>query len=88
MIDYQTNEQVKTMGSFVTFAFGYYSFELVDGEVIAFDEVNKRVLEKYDLKSNKFADQKFEIHYSIIIDDTDQEDFVILRLDDLHSLES
>lgn len=88
MIDYETNEQVKTVGIFITFAYGYYSFELPDGEVLAFDEVKNRVLEKYNLKSNEFSNQKFEITYSIILDDSDEEDFVILRLDDLHSLES
>jgi hypothetical protein len=88
MTYFESKEQVIAEGTFITYAYGYYSFELEDGEVLAFDEVDKRVLEKYDLKSRKFADCKFEIHYSIIIDDTDEEDFVILRLDDLRNLES
>jgi len=88
MIDYQMNEQVKTTGNFITFAYGYYSFELSDGEVLAFDEVSKKVLDKYDLKSKEYSGQKFEIHYSIILDDTDQEDFVILRLDNLTIMET
>jgi len=84
---YESIERVSTSGHFITFAYGYYSFELEDGEVLAFEEIKKSVLEKHDLKSNKFSDQKFEISYSIIVDDTDDEDFVILRLDNLNLIE-
>lgn len=80
---YQSTERVEVTGTFITYAYGYYSFELEDGEVLSFDEVKKTVVEKYDLKSDHFNGQKFKIYYSIIIDDMDDEDFVILRLDDL-----
>lgn len=30
MIDYQSNEQIKTEGTFLNFADGYYNFELND----------------------------------------------------------
>jgi len=80
---FESREQVTTEGAFITYAYGYYSFEIDGGEVLAFDEIEKGVLEKYDLKSDQFNGQKFEIFYSIIIDDMDDEDFVILRLDDL-----
>ncbi|MFD2568396.1 hypothetical protein [Pseudotenacibaculum haliotis] len=80
---FESREQVTTEGTFITYTYGYYSFEIDGGEVLAFDEIEKGVLEKYDLKSDQFNDQMFEIFYSIIIDDMDDEDFVILRLDDL-----
>lgn len=80
---FESREQVVVGGTFITYAYGYYSFELDDGEVLAFDEIEKEVLGKYDLKSDQFNGKKFEIFYSIIIDDMDDEDFVILRLDDL-----
>ena len=80
---FQSREQVTIEGSFVTYAYGYYSFEIDGGEVLAFDEIEKEVLEKYNLKTDQFSGQEFIIFYSIIIDDLDDEDFVILRLDDL-----
>ena len=80
---YESREQVTTKGTFVKYDYGYYSFEIDGGEVLAFDEIEKEVLEKYNLKSDLFNGLEFEIFYSIIIDDMDDEDFVILRLDDL-----
>lgn len=80
---YESKEQVKAVGSFITFAYGYYSFELEDGEVLAFDEINKTVLEEFNLRSNELSNEMFEISYSIIIDDMDDIDFVVLRLDSL-----
>ena len=80
---FESREQVTVEGIFINYANGYYSFEVDGSELLAFDEIEKEVLEKYDLKSDQFNGQKFEICYSIIIDDMDDEDFVILRLDDL-----
>ncbi|MEQ6122937.1 hypothetical protein AAON49_01890 [Pseudotenacibaculum sp. MALMAid0570] len=80
---FESRERVTTEGTFITYAYGYYSFEIDDGEILAFDEIDKLLLDKYDLKSDQLNGQKFEIFYSIIIDDMDDEDFVILRLDDL-----
>lgn len=87
MIYYQSTEEVKTEGRFVTFAYGYYSFELVDGELLAFEEINKGILEKYNLKSNELNGKNFEITYTIIIDDVDDQDFVILRLEHLNLID-
>ena len=81
---YQSTEKVRVVGTFITYAYGYYSFELEGGEVLSFDEIDHAVTKKYDLRSNQFNNQIFEIFYSIIIDDLDDEDFVILRLDDLN----
>ena len=84
---FESREQVTTVGTFITYAYGYYSFELDSGEVLAFDEIEKEILKKYDLKSDQLSNEKFEIFYSIIIDDLDDEDFVILRLDFLKKVE-
>lgn len=80
---YESTEQIKTIGSFISFSNGYYSFELDEGELIAFEEINTTILSTYELRSNKLSGEMFEVTYSIIIDDIDDEDFVILRLDDL-----
>lgn len=84
---YESTEQINVIGSFITFRNGYYSFELDEGEVLALDEIDKNVLEKYDLKSSKFEGKLFKITYSIIIDDMDDEDFIILRLDNLELIQ-
>lgn len=80
---YESREQIVTEGTFIAYDHGYYNFEIYGGEVLAFDEIDRKVLEEYDLKSNQLNNKKFEIFYSIIIDDMDDEDFVILRLDNL-----
>lgn len=68
---------------FITFGFGYFSFELQDGEVLVFEDVDQKVLDKYNLKSDEWNGLDFEITYCTIIEDLGNENFVSLRLDDL-----
>jgi hypothetical protein len=80
---YKNEEQAFTVGKFVTYGYGYYSFELGNEELLVFEEIKRSVLEKYNLKSKEFEGKYFEIEYSILTDDTDIEDFVVLRLNDV-----
>ena len=80
---YSSEEKIEEIGTFITFGFGYYSFVLDSGEEVVFEEIRNEVLEKYNLKSEKFQGKKFNITYSILTDDLNDEDFVILRLDNL-----
>lgn len=86
MTHWQTEEQVFTVGKFVTYGYGYYSFELGNEELLVFEEINKRLLQKYDLQSGTYQGKYFEVTYSILTEDLDDEDFVVLRLDDLELL--
>ena len=83
MTYYQTEEQVFTTGKFVTYGYGYYSFELGNQELLVFEEIKKELLNKYDLRTNQFEGKYFEIAYTIVTEDLDDEDFVVLRLNDL-----
>ena len=83
---YQTTQKIVAKGVFITSAFGYFSFELDNKELLFFEEVNCEVLEKYDLRSEKFSNHLFKLFYTIIVDDLDNDDFVTLRLDDLISI--
>lgn len=83
---YSSEEKIEITGTFITFGFGYYSFVLENGEEVMFEEIRKTVLEKYDLKSGKFQGAEFKIVYSVLTEDLDDEDFVVLRLDQLDIL--
>lgn len=83
---YSNEEKIEALGTFITFGFGYYSFVLENGDEVIFEEIKKEVLEKYDLKSGKFQGKKFNLTYSILTEDLDDEDFVVLRLDYLEKL--
>lgn len=80
---YSSEEKINEVGTFITFGFGYYSFVLDNGEEVVFEEVKKEVLGKYNLKLDEFKGKKFNIIYSVLTDDLNDEDFVVLRLDNL-----
>lgn len=80
---YSSEEKIQEIGTFITFGFGYYSFVLDNGEELIFEEIKKEVLEQYNLKTDKFEGKRFDITYSIITEDLNDEDFVVLRLDNL-----
>jgi len=83
---YSNEEKIEAIGTFITFGFGYYSFVLESGDEIIFEEIKKGVLEKYNLKLSEFQGKKFNITYSVLTEDLDDEDFVVLRLDYLKLL--
>ncbi len=59
---------------------GAYSFELENGDIIVFEQINKSILNKYDLKSKEFKNKNFEIAYTEVFDDED-DDFIIFKLE-------
>ena len=83
---YNAEQSVTTNGVFVGYINGYATFHLDNDDVIDFEQIDKKVLEKYNLKDGSFKDQKFEITYSEIIDDLDDEDFVVFKLNNLNLL--
>lgn len=83
MVYHQTEELAYTVGKFVTYGYGYYSFELGNEELLVFEEINKELLQKYDLKTGEHEGRYFEIAYSILTEDLNDEDFVVLRLNNL-----
>ncbi len=80
---YRAERNMLVTGVYAGYKNGYYTFVLEDNDIIDFDEINKMILVKFDLKSDKFKGRKFEIIYTEIIDDLDDEDFVVLKLEDL-----
>ena len=83
---YNASQTVTTTGIYVGFIDGSFSFELENGDIIDFDQINKNVLLEYDLKSSVFKGKKFNITYKEIFDDLDDEDFIIFKLDKLEIL--
>ncbi len=80
---YRAERSMLVTGVYAGYKNGYYTFVLQDNDIIDFDEINKMILVKFDLKSNECKGRKFEIIYKEIIDDLDDEDFLILKLEDL-----
>lgn len=83
---YSSYQDANTQGVFLRYENGEFYFITDAKDEIVFDEINKHVLEKYDLKSNEFKGKNFQIFYTEIMDDLDDEDLIILRLDDLELL--
>ena len=83
---YSLKETRFEKASFEAFHDGYYTFILDTNETIVFEEVNGSILEKYNLKDVEFRDKKFDITFSENIEDLDDEDFVIYRLEKLNQI--
>ncbi|WP_299836059.1 hypothetical protein [uncultured Tenacibaculum sp.] len=80
---YRAERSMIVTGVYAGYKNGDYTFVLEDNDIIDFDEINKMILVEFDLKSDKCKGRKFEIIYTEIIDDLDDEDFVVLKLEDL-----
>ena len=80
---YQRNIET---GMFLCFENGYYLFELENGVIINFEQINKNILKEFDLKSDKYKTKMFMVYYIEIFDDLDDEDFIIYKLDGLELL--
>ncbi len=79
---------VKINAKFLEFILGgAYSFELENGDIIIFEQINKSILTKYDLKSNEFKNKNFEITYTEVFDDEDSEDFLMFKLEKIRFLD-
>ncbi|WP_442265817.1 hypothetical protein ACSIGC_16190 [Tenacibaculum sp. ZS6-P6] len=80
---YSTEQSMSAFGVYAGYKDGYYTFVLENNDIIDFDEINKMILVQFDLKSNEFKGKKFEIIYKEIIDDLDDEDFVVFKLQEI-----
>ncbi|TYP98885.1 hypothetical protein C7447_102203 [Tenacibaculum adriaticum] len=80
---YNDQQLVTTVGTFKEYANGYFTFKLENGDLIDFEQINKNVLAEFDLKSNSLKSKAFEITYKEILDDTDDEDFIVFKIDKL-----
>ena len=83
---YNTEQTVTLKGLFKEYSNGAFSFELENKDIIDFEEINKNVLIKYDLKSSTFKNKTFLITYKEIFDDLDDDDFVVFKLENLEIL--
>lgn len=83
---YSAEQSMTSIGIYMGYKDGYYSFVLENNDVIDFEEINKMILVKFDLKSDELKERKFEINYKEIIDDLDDEDFIVLKLDSINLL--
>jgi len=83
---YNAQQKLTFTGVYVGYIEGGYVFHLENDDVIDFDRVNQKVSREFDLKSSKFKNQSFEITYSEIFDDLDDEDLIIFRLEQLKLL--
>lgn len=83
---YSLIETRSERATFDTFHDGYFTFILESDEAIVFEEINRFILEKYDLRNVEFRGKKFDITFSENIEDLDDEDFVIYRLEKLNKI--
>ena len=84
MNNYSEPTSISIRGQFVGYLQGGYVFHLENEDIIDFDQINPKILDAFDLKSNAFKNTTFEIVYSEIFDDLDDDDLVIFKLEILH----
>lgn len=83
MRQYSLKERKIETATFYNYSNGYYTFLLDNEETIIFEQINKSILEGYNLRDINLKGTKFEISYTEMIDDDDDDDFIIYRLDNL-----
>ena len=83
---YNAKQSFSAKGLFIGYLDGYATFQLENDDIIDFEQIDKRILAEYNLKNDDFINKSFEIYYTEIFDDLDDEDFIIFRLDDLKLL--
>ena len=86
MIYYKAEQASTLAGIYKGYEDGYYLFELNNGVIMDFEQINKKVLEEFDLKSTTFKNKSFIVNYLEIIDDLDDEDFIIYKIEKLELL--
>lgn len=83
MTHYNAEQTMMYNGIYVGYIEGGYIFHLENDDMIDFDQINPKILEKYNLKSDEYKNRSFEITYSENFDDLDNEDVVIFKLEKL-----
>lgn len=86
MKHYDLKETKKERATFYSYDNGYYTFILENEDAIVFEEINKSILDQYNLRDVNFKNQKFIITYTEIVEDEDDEDMIIYRLEKLEQL--
>ena len=83
---YNSNQSLSAKGVYIGYLAGYGTFQLENSEVIYFEQIDKKIERVHNLKRNHHKNKFFEIYYTEIFDDLDEEEFIIFRLDDLKLL--
>ncbi|MDG1037849.1 MAG: hypothetical protein P8O89_02770 [Polaribacter sp.] len=86
MTYYSAKQSFSSKGIFIGYLDGYATFQLENDDIIDFEQIDKKILTEYNLKNEDFKNKHFEIYYTEIFDDLDDEDFIVFRLDDLKLL--
>ena len=83
---YSAKQSFSSKGLFLEYLDGYVTFQLENDDIIDFEQIDKKILEEYNLKNEEFKNKYFEIYYTEIFEDLDDDDFIVFRLDDLKLL--
>lgn len=83
-VSIENNQETKTItATFDSYEDDIYYFSKANEEYYSFEKINKDVLKKFDLKSDKYINKKFKITYKEELqseDDEDIDDYEVLRI--------
>ena len=80
-MNYYSSEEIKTEeGVFIKHRNGYFTFRFSFDEKIVFEEISTAVLEEFNLRSDEYIGSSFEVTYKEILNDLDDDDFLIFRI--------
>jgi len=88
MADYNIFQTKIEEGIFVKYHEGYYTFRFEFDELIVFEQLNKRVLEEFNLRGTLYIGSRFNVTYEELLDESDDDDFIIFRLRKLELINS
>ena len=82
---YNLKETKTEIATFINYDNGYYTFVLDNEDAIVFEEINKAILERFNLKDSAYRHKKFKVTFIETVQD-DDDDMVIYRLENLQSI--
>lgn len=88
MADYNIFQTKIEEGIFVKYHDGYFTFRFEFDELIVFEQLNKRVLEEFNLRGTLYIGSRFNVTYEELLDESDDDDFIIFRLRKLELINS
>ncbi len=80
---YNAYQTVSIIGVYLGYKNGYFIFELQNGDIIDFDQINMKILDEFDLNTNQYKNTTFKIEYKEIFDDLDDEEIMIFKLENI-----
>jgi hypothetical protein len=83
---YNDKQSLSDKAIFIGYLEGYATFQLENDDIIDFDQINEKIFSAYDLKEPDFKNRSFEIYYTEIFDDSEDDNYIIYRLEDLKLL--